>query len=37
VIDHADENTWEGIDGIHVIERWRGGKALIPADWLESQ
>lgn len=35
VIDHADENTWEGIDGIQVVERWRGGKALVPSDWLE--
>jgi hypothetical protein len=35
IIDHADEMTWEGIDNVHVVERWRGGNALIPQDWLE--
>jgi hypothetical protein len=34
VIDHADEITWEGIPNIKVVERWRGGKALIPQEWL---
>jgi hypothetical protein len=34
VIDHADEMTWRGIPNVHVIERWRGGAALIPQDWL---
>jgi hypothetical protein len=34
VLDHADENTWQGITNIHLVERWRAGKALVPADWL---
>ena len=34
IIDHADEMTWAGIDNVHVVERWRGGNALIPRDWL---
>lgn len=33
LIDHADEIVWEGIDNIHLVERWRGGNALIPSDW----
>jgi predicted nucleic acid-binding Zn-ribbon protein len=33
VIDHADANTWEGVDHIHCVERWREGRALIPTDW----
>ncbi|MEI7937358.1 MAG: DUF3732 domain-containing protein [Verrucomicrobiota bacterium] len=35
VLDHADENTWQGVTNIHLVERWRAGKALVPADWLE--
>lgn len=34
IIDHADEMTWAGIENVHVVERWRGGNALIPPDWL---
>lgn len=34
MIDHADEMTWQGISEVHVIERWRGGAALVPQDWL---
>ena len=37
VIDHADEMTWQGIADVHVVERWRGGNALIPQDWLNSR
>ena len=34
VVDHADL----GVDWFQqsVIERWRGGAALVPADWIES-
>ena len=35
IIDHADEMTWNGIDNVHVVERWRGGNALVPRNWLE--
>jgi len=34
VIDHADEITWQGVNNVRVVERWRGGNALIPSDWL---
>jgi hypothetical protein len=35
VIEHADEIAWDGIKNIHLVERWRGGKALIPQEWLD--
>jgi Skp family chaperone for outer membrane proteins len=35
VIDHVGEEYWPHIPNIRVVERWRGGDALIPADWLE--
>lgn len=34
VIEHADEIAWNGIDNIHLVERWRDGDALIPKDWI---
>jgi uncharacterized small protein (DUF1192 family) len=34
VLDHAPENVWGNIPGIHLVEEWREGKALIPKDWL---
>lgn len=33
VIEHADVIAWEGIDNIHLVERWRDGEALIPKEW----
>ncbi len=34
VLDHAAENVWSGIEGIHEVEEWRQGKKLVPAAWL---
>jgi hypothetical protein len=34
VVDHASEAVWGGIQGIHKVEEWRGGKKLVPEDWL---
>jgi hypothetical protein len=34
VLDHAAENVWSGIPGIHEVEDWRQGRKLVPADWL---
>lgn len=34
VVDHAGEAVWGGIKGVHMVEEWRGGKKLIPEDWL---
>jgi hypothetical protein len=36
VLDHAAENVWSGIDGIHEVEDWRQGKKLVPIEWLNS-
>jgi hypothetical protein len=33
VIDHVGETAWSGIDNVYLVERWRGGSALIPNDW----
>jgi hypothetical protein len=33
VIDHVGDTAWAGIDNVHLVERWRGGSALIPHDW----
>src|SRR5262249_25839883 len=35
VLDHAPETVWGDLPGIHLVEEWRGGKALVPAAWLE--
>ena len=35
LVDHVEEVTWKGIDGINCVRRWRNGKALLPKDWLE--
>jgi hypothetical protein len=34
VLDHAAENVWSPIDGIHKVEDWRQGRKLIPNEWL---
>jgi hypothetical protein len=34
VLDHAAENVWAGIEGIHEVEDWRQGKKLVPIEWL---
>lgn len=33
VLDHASEDVWGDVD-LHVVEEWRNGKALVPAEWL---
>lgn len=33
IVEHAPEITWQGIDNIHLVDEWRGDKALIPFDW----
>jgi len=33
VIDHVGEPAWSGVSDVHLVERWREGKALIPDDW----
>jgi hypothetical protein len=33
VLDHAGMEVWGDVD-IHLVEEWRGGKALVPQAWL---
>ena len=35
VLDHAAENVWGDIPGIHLVEEWRGPAKLIPQSWIE--
>ena len=34
VLDHAGTNVWGGVEGVHLVEEWRGGRKLVPTDWL---
>lgn len=36
VLDHAPESVWGHIPNIHMVDEWRGGKRLIPSNWLTS-
>jgi len=29
VLGHASEPIWCGINGVHLVEGWRGGKTLV--------
>jgi hypothetical protein len=35
VLDHAAENVWGDVDGIHLVEEWRKGIKLVPEKWLQ--
>lgn len=35
VLDHAAENVWGDIPHVHKVEEWRGGKKLVPLEWIE--
>lgn len=34
VLDHAGDEVWSQLDGVHLVEEWRGDKKLVPLDWL---
>lgn len=34
VLDHAGNAVWNDIQGIHLVEEWREGRALVPPAWL---
>lgn len=34
ITEHADSDIWGGIESVHLVERWRGNKKLIPEEWL---
>ncbi|MBF8264918.1 MAG: hypothetical protein HW384_782, partial [Dehalococcoidia bacterium] len=34
VLDHASDNVWGHIQGVHRVEEWRNGNKLVPVRWL---
>ena len=36
VLDHAGEEVWGEVQGVHLVEEWRHGSALVPLEWLAS-
>lgn len=34
VLDHASDDVWGAVPGVHLVEQWRHGKKLIPTEWL---
>jgi len=34
VLDHAAEEVWGGINGVHKVAEWRGDEKLVPLAWL---
>jgi hypothetical protein len=34
VLDHASEDIWGRIEGVKLVEEWRGGHKLVPETWL---
>jgi hypothetical protein len=34
VLDHAGGDVWSGVSGVHLVEEWRNGAALVPREWL---
>ena len=35
VLDHASDKVWKDLANIHLVEEWRGGKKLVPEEWLK--
>lgn len=36
ILEHAGEDIWGGIEGVHLVEEWRDGEKLIPETWRRS-
>jgi hypothetical protein len=36
VLEHADEETWHGLQHVTLTERWRNNTYLVPPDWLRT-
>lgn len=34
VLDHAGPDVWGDVRGVHLVEEWREGRALVPQNWL---
>ncbi len=35
VLDHADSAVWGDLPNVKVVEEWRGGRKLVPVEWLQ--
>jgi hypothetical protein len=35
VLDHAGPEVWGEIEGVTLIEEWRGTDKLVPTEWIE--
>lgn len=35
VLDHAGSEVWGEVPGVHLVEEWRAGRALVPQSWLD--
>ncbi|SIR38311.1 Protein of unknown function [Rhizobium sp. RU35A] len=36
VLDHADDGVWGGIGNLHLVDEWRGDRALVPKSWISA-
>ena len=34
VLDHASDNVWGEVEGVHLVEEWREGNKLVPLAWI---
>ncbi len=34
VLDHAGVDVWQQATATHLVDEWRGGKALVPQEWV---
>lgn len=34
LLDHAPESLWKDLPNIKLVDEWRGGKKLVPLDWI---
>ena len=34
VLDHAGRDVWGDLPGVHLVEEWRDGRALVPREWI---
>lgn len=36
ILDHAGPEVWGEIDGVTLVEEWRGNDKLVPAAWIDA-
>lgn len=37
VLDHASIDLWDDLENTYLVEEWRGGKKLIPDEWITAR